>query len=74
MCDLPVLFRGLYPNSLKKSILIKPMFTKTTLRLFLSRNTFGLPAKWDAGTEGEVENCEIGQSQFTEECVRKEFK
>lgn len=36
---------------------------------FLSRNIFWLPVKWDAETGGKVENCEIGQSQFTDNYV-----
>lgn len=44
------------------------MFTTTHLRC-ISRNTFWLPAKLNSEVGAEIENCEIGQSQFTEECV-----
>ena len=47
------------------------MFTTTHMRC-ISRNIFWLPAKLDSEVGGEIENCEIGQSQFTEECVTME--
>ena len=47
------------------------MFTNTRLRL-ISRNIFWWPAKLDSEVGEETENLEIGQSQFTEDCVTME--